>query len=110
MIHADPLVIEDDAWIGHNAILLPGCKHVGRGAIVGAGAVVSRNVGAYEIVAGVPARKIKDRFPPEVIEAIEASRWWERDVPELARLYARDPGAFTDPGPDRIAALFGAAR
>lgn len=110
MIHAEPLVIEDDVWIGQNAILLPGCKHVGRGAIIGAGAVVSRNVGAYEIVAGVPARKIKDRFPPEIVAAIEASRWWERDVPELARLYAQDPAAFTDPEPRRLEALFGAAR
>jgi acetyltransferase-like isoleucine patch superfamily enzyme len=107
LIHAEPLVIEDDVWIGQNAILLPGCKHIGRGAIIGAGAVVSRNVGAYEIVAGVPARKIKDRFPPGVIEAIEASRWWERDVPELARLYAQDPAAFTDPEPRRLEALFG---
>ncbi|WP_262408605.1 CatB-related O-acetyltransferase [Sphingomonas sp. JC676] len=110
LIHAEPLVIEDDVWIGQNAILLPGCKHIGRGAIVGAGAVVSRNVGAYQVVAGVPARKIKDRFRPEIAEAIEASRWWERDVPELARLYAQNPSAFTDPAPRQLEALFGSTR
>jgi virginiamycin A acetyltransferase len=110
LIQAEPLVIEDDVWIGQNAVLLPGCKHVGRGAIIGAGAIVSRDVGAYAIVAGVPARKIKDRFAPEIVAAIEASRWWERDVPELARLYHQDPAAFTDPEPRRLEALFGGAR
>ena len=52
------VTIEDDAWIGANAVLLPGVV-VGRGAIVGAGAVVTRNVRPYTIVAGVPAREVR---------------------------------------------------
>lgn len=55
-------VVEADAWIGHGAILMAGI-HVGHGAIVGAGAVVTRDVPPYEIHAGVPARKIGERFP-----------------------------------------------
>jgi len=52
-----PVVIEDDVWVGSGAIILPGTR-VGRGAVVAAGAVVSRDVPALSIVAGVPARPI----------------------------------------------------
>jgi acetyltransferase-like isoleucine patch superfamily enzyme len=88
-IHYDePLVIEDDVWIGHNAILLPGCKFVGRGAVIGAGAIVTRNVPAYAIVAGNPAKLIRHRFEPETIAALEESRWWEMDAVQLRETLA----------------------
>ncbi|MDH5388279.1 MAG: acyltransferase [Gammaproteobacteria bacterium] len=54
------VVIESDVWIGANATILPGIT-IGRGAIIGAGSVVNKNVAAYEIVAGVPARTIGKR-------------------------------------------------
>lgn len=54
-------VIEADAWIGTNAIILAGIR-IGRGAIVGAGAVVNKDIPSYEIYGGVPAKKIGDRF------------------------------------------------
>ena len=57
-------VIEADAWIGCGAIVLAGVR-IGRGAIVAAGAVVTKDVPPYEIHAGVPARKIGDRFAEE---------------------------------------------
>lgn len=55
-------VVEADAWVGFGAILLAGVR-IGRGAIVAAGAVVTRDVPAYEVHGGVPARKISERFP-----------------------------------------------
>jgi len=55
-----PVVICDDVWIGARAILLPGV-HVGKGAIIGAGAVVTKNVPEYAIVGGNPARHIGQR-------------------------------------------------
>lgn len=86
-LHSEtPLVIEDDVWIGHNAIILPGCKHIGRGAIIGASAVVTRDVPAYAVVAGNPARLLRNRFPADVAAAIEASQWWKLDIGELAEL------------------------
>jgi acetyltransferase-like isoleucine patch superfamily enzyme len=55
-------VIEADAWIGYGTIILAGTR-IGRGAVVGAGSVVTRDVPPYEVHAGVPARKISERFP-----------------------------------------------
>jgi maltose O-acetyltransferase len=56
----DPTTIEGDVWIGARAIIMPGVR-IGTGAIIGAGAVVTRDVSAYSIVGGVPANVIRDR-------------------------------------------------
>lgn len=60
------IIVEDDIWIGHGAIVLSPV-HIGRGAIIGAGSVVISDVPRYAIVAGVPAKLIKMRFTPEQI-------------------------------------------
>jgi virginiamycin A acetyltransferase len=86
MAPPEPLVIEDDVWVGHNAMILPGCKRIGRGAVIGAGSIVTSNVDRYAVMAGNPARKIRDRFPPAIAAALEASRWWELDLAELRTL------------------------
>jgi acetyltransferase-like isoleucine patch superfamily enzyme len=57
---AAPIVIEDDVWIGAHVMILPGV-HIGKGAVVGAGSVVTKNVKAYQVVAGNPAKVIKKR-------------------------------------------------
>jgi len=57
-------VIEDDVWIGHGAIILAGIK-IGRGAVIGAGSVVTKDVPAYAIFTGVPAKLIRYRFNQE---------------------------------------------
>lgn len=75
--------IGDDVWMGHNAIILPSVKTIGRGAIIGAGAVVTKDVPAYAIVGGNPAKIIKFRFDSHVIEAIEETNWWLLDKEEL---------------------------
>ncbi len=64
-----------DTWIGHGAIVLPG-RSVGTGAVVGAGAVVAHDVAPYKIVAGVPARSVRDRFSPEIVDRLLALAWW----------------------------------
>jgi maltose O-acetyltransferase len=54
------VIIEDDVWLGANVVVLPGVK-IGKGAIVGAGSVVTKDVEPYSVNVGVPAEKIKDR-------------------------------------------------
>lgn len=56
-----PLFVCDDVWVGRRAMILPGCRRIGRGAIIGAGAVVTKDVPDYTIVAGNPAREVKKR-------------------------------------------------
>ncbi len=70
-------LIGDDVWIGANAVVRQGVC-IGRGAVVGAGAVVLQDVPPYTIVAGVPARPIRRRFPDTVVQAVEATRYWEQ--------------------------------
>jgi len=63
------IVVEDDVWIGYGATILSGV-HIGQGAVVAAGAVVTKDVPPYAIVGGVPAKVIKYRFRPEIIDAL----------------------------------------
>ncbi len=79
-----PLVIGDDAWIGANAIVLPGCGRIGRGAVVGAGSVVTRDVPDFAVVAGNPARLIRERFPAKLRRSIERTAWWEKSREDLS--------------------------
>lgn len=67
-----------DVWIGANAFIRKGVR-IGVGAIVGAHAVVLKDVPPYAIMVGVPARVIAYRFSPETCKQIEASRWWTLD-------------------------------
>ena len=85
------LMIGDDVWIGHNATVLPQVGTVGRGAVIAAGAIVTRPVPAYAVVAGNPARVVRMRFDEATIAAIEATRWWELDLDGLRRLAAEQP-------------------
>ncbi len=65
-----------DCWIGHGAIVRPEVT-VGIGAIVAAGAVVTKDVPPFAIVAGVPARPLRARFPDDVAERLLALAWWD---------------------------------
>ncbi|WP_306300121.1 CatB-related O-acetyltransferase [Erythrobacter sp. LQ02-29] len=99
----DCLVIEDDIWIGHYAVILPSCKFIGRGAIIGAGAIVTKDVAPYSIMVGNPARKLKDRFTPDMVAQLEASQWWTMSIPELRALVAENPDLVFKPSVDRLA-------
>ncbi|SDT04259.1 chloramphenicol acetyltransferase [Bradyrhizobium canariense] len=70
--------IDHDVWIGHGAIVLPG-RNIGTGAVVAAGAIVTKDVPAYSIVGGNPARPIKQRFPQAVADRLAALAWWDWD-------------------------------
>lgn len=72
------IIIGNDVWIGERAIIMDGVT-IGDGAVVGAGAVVTKDVEPYEIVAGVPAKKIRDRFSVETKENLMHIKWWNID-------------------------------
>ena len=69
------VTIGSDVWIGARAMIVDGV-HVGHGAVVAAGAVVTKDVEPYSIVGGVPARVLRYRFPPEVIAGLLEIEWW----------------------------------
>lgn len=79
-----PVTIGHDVWIGHGAIILPG-RSIGTGAVVAGGAIVTKDVAPYSIVAGNPARPIRQRFPREIADRLLALAWWDW---EHARLRA----------------------
>jgi serine acetyltransferase len=81
------VTIGHDVWIGHAAVILPG-RTIGTGAVVAAGAIVTKDVEAYTIVAGNPARPIRRRFAPNVSDRLMEMAWWDWDHEQLRRTLA----------------------
>jgi phosphonate metabolism protein (transferase hexapeptide repeat family) len=76
------VTIGHDVWIGHGAIIRPEVT-IGHGAVVGAGAVVTRDVAPYTVVVGVPAEKLRRRFPKQVARRLTELAWWDWDHDRL---------------------------
>lgn len=72
------VVIGNDVWIGARATILEGVT-IGDGAVIAAGAIVTKDVPPYSIVGGVPAKIIKYRFDEETIKKLLELKWWEKD-------------------------------
>ena len=72
------VVIGSDVWCGSKSIIMSGVT-IGHGAVIGAHAVVTRDVPPYGIVAGNPARLVRRRFSDDIVERLLAIRWWEWD-------------------------------
>ena len=68
-------IVGNDVWIGYDSLIMPGV-HIGNGAIVSSRSVVVKDVPAYSVVGGNPARPIKTRFPQKTIRELEAIAWW----------------------------------
>jgi acetyltransferase-like isoleucine patch superfamily enzyme len=73
------ITIANDVWLGANVTICDGVS-IGNGAIIAAGTVVTKDVEAYSIVGGVPAKLIKMRFTPDQIEGLDKSKWWAQDI------------------------------
>lgn len=71
--------IGNDVWIGYDALILPGVT-IGDGAVIGARAVVSKDVEPYSVVVGSPLKHLRYRFPKEVRDVLMDVKWW--DLPD----------------------------
>ncbi len=76
--------IGHDVWLGYESIIMPGVQ-IGNGAIVAARSVVVKDVPAYTIVGGNPAKPIKQRFSDEEIAILQDIRWWDWEIDKITR-------------------------
>ena len=76
--------IGNDVWIGYNATIMAGVK-IGDGAIIATNSTVVSDVEPYSIVGGNPAKKIKKRFSPEIIERLLKLQWWNWDIEKITK-------------------------
>lgn len=90
-------VIGSDVWIGARVIIRGGIN-IGTGAIIGAGALVTKDVPPYAIVGGVPASVLKYRFDSEIITSLIESEWWKKDEKRLSRFvgFMNNPRLFLE--------------
>ena len=78
------IIIGNDVWIGYETVILAGVT-IGDGAIIGARAVVTKDVPPYTIVGGVPAKPIRKRFPQETIDTLLKIKWWDWSKERIAQ-------------------------
>lgn len=90
------LNIGNDVWIGQNVIILPGCHHIGDGAVIGAGSVVTHNIEPFTINVGNPAKAIRKRFSDETIAKIMQTQWWNMELDELKKHKTELQGLLND--------------
>ena len=76
--------VGNDVWFGTNAVIMPGVT-IGDGAIIGAYAVVTKDVKPYNVVVGNPAKAVKERFANEIIADLLAIKWWDWDYDKITR-------------------------
>lgn len=70
------IIIGNDVWIGYEAVVMAGVT-IGDGAIIGARALVTKDVPPYTIVGGVPAKTIRTRFPDDIAAVLLQVKWWD---------------------------------
>ena len=76
--------IGNDVWIGYNATIMAGVK-IGDGAIIATNSTVVSDVEPYSIVGGNPAKEIKKRFSPEIVERLLKLQWWNWDIEKITK-------------------------
>ena len=90
------IVIGNDVWIGYEAVIMAGVT-IGDGAIIGARAVVTKDVPPYTVAGGIPAKPIKKRYPEETIAALSELKWWDWPENRIAQnLHAIQAGKLNE--------------
>ena len=90
------IVIGNDVWIGYEAVIMAGVTIVD-GAIIGARAVVTKDVPPYTVAGGIPAKPIKKRYPEETIAALSELKWWDWPEERIAQnLHAIQAGKLNE--------------
>lgn len=84
-IYKGDTIVGNDVWIGENATIMPGVK-IGNGAIIATNSHVVKDVPAYSIVGGNPAKVIRKRFDDEMIELLEKWQWWNLPIKEIINI------------------------
>lgn len=97
-----PILIGHDVFIGNKVLLKAGIS-IGNGAVIGGGSVVTKDVAPYAVMGGAPARLIRYRFEPELIERFSAVEWWRFGPDHLLKLKVPEPAVFLD-GVERLIA------
>ncbi|QBE98451.1 CatB-related O-acetyltransferase [Blautia producta] len=78
------IIIGNDVWIGYEAVIMAGVT-IGDGAIIGAHAVVTKDVSPYTIVGGIPAKSIRKRYSEETIALLTELKWWDWPEKRIAK-------------------------
>ena len=86
MPHKGDTVIGNDVWIGQNVTIMPGVN-VGDGCIIGANAVVAKDIPPYSIAVGNPARVVKRRFDDNTIKRLLKLKWWDMPIETIEENY-----------------------
>ena len=90
------IVLGNDVWIGYEAVIMAGVT-IGDGAIIGARAVVTKDVPPYTVAGGIPAKPIKKRYPEETIAALSELKWWDWPENRIAQnLHAIQAGQLSE--------------
>jgi acetyltransferase-like isoleucine patch superfamily enzyme len=82
---ANPVVLGNDVWIGANSLIMGGIA-IGDGAIVGAGSIVTKDISAYAVAVGCPAKVIRYRFDERTVSSLLSLQWWNMSDEEIRRL------------------------
>lgn len=78
-------ILGNDIWIGQNVTIMPGV-HIGDGVIIGCNSLVTKDIPAYCVVGGNPARIIRKRFDDELIDLLEKFKWWDKSPKEIKKI------------------------
>lgn len=84
-MNSKPVIIENDVFIGDSVVIMPGVR-IGTGSVIAANSVVTKDIPPYVVAGGFPAKKLRDRFPDDVKEALLNTKWWNAKLDVLKSL------------------------